>query len=496
MSCTQVCLVVLSLCGQEPLHRIADGTGEWSRFRGPNGAGRLAEAALPDRLDPAQDLVWRTPLPPGHSSPVLFGGRVYLTALDGESLCTLCLDAERGEVLWKRVAPRPRAIEVDGRNHPASPTPAVDAQGVYVFFPDYGVLAYDHTAEELWRVPLGPFVNDYGMGASPIVAGGLVLLACDQARDSYLVALDSKTGAERWRAHRPEARSGHCTPIVVDGAPSADGRRTSTVYLPGSFLLSAYDLASGALRWAAPGLSFEMKSVPILANGRVLINGYGSPLNQPGQQIAVPDFDAALAERDADDDGRIAADEMPPNRASMWFPSVDLDRDTKLDRGEWAFFQAALASQNGLLAFSIASTENDGEGDSGAASTPPPLVWAYRRTVPQLPSLLFDGEVLYMLQDSGGLLVVLDPDTGEALTTVRLTAAVDTYYASPVMGRDRIVVVSEHGLVSVLPTFAVDPTLSPLAVTDLGEKVYATPALAPGRVYLRTTAALYCFGVR
>jgi hypothetical protein len=92
------------------------------------------------------------------------------------------------------------------------------------------------------------------------------------------------------------------------------------------------------------------------------------------------------------------------------------------------------------------------------------------------------------------LLVVLDPATGEALKTVRVAAAVDTYYASPVVSAEHLYLVSEHGLACVRPLFAEDPELTPRAVTDLGENVYATPALAPGRVYLRTTAALYCFG--
>jgi outer membrane protein assembly factor BamB len=466
--------------------------GGWSRFRGPNGSGRLAEAGLPEVLDPKLNLVWRTALPPGHSSPVLWQERVYLTALDGEQLCTYCLDARDGRVIWRRVAPRPRKDVLDGRNHPASPTPVVSDLGVFVFFPEYGMLGYDLMAEELWRVPLGPFVNDYGMGASPILAGGLVLLACDQARDSYFVALDSKTGTERWRVARPEARSGHCTPIVSYGADTADGTPQGTVYLPGSFYLTAYDLASGAKRWAAPGLSFEMKSVPILVEGRILINGYGSPLNQPGNQITVPPFAEVVATNDADADGRISEREMPQNRATSWFPTIDLDRDTKLDADEWVFLQRALASQNGLLAFPAHATEPTSDSESSLA----PL-WAYRRPVPQLPSLLYDGkEVVYMLADSGGLLTVIDPRDGTAHTTVRIAAAIDTYYASPVMSKDRVYVVSEHGLTCVLPTWQASPALEPLSVIDLGENVYATPALAPGRVYLRTTAALYCFGQR
>ena len=114
-----------------------------------------------------------------------------------------------------------------------------------------------------------------------------------------------------------------------------------------------------------------------------------------------------------------------------------------------------------------------------------------RRPVPQLPSPLVYEDVLYMLNDSGGLLVTFRPATGEVIEKGRLEDAVDTYYASPVAGDGKVYLVSEHGTVVVLPSGG---GLEPLSVTDLGENVYATPALAEGRVYLRTVDALYCFG--
>ena len=77
---------------------------------------------------------------------------------------------------------------VDKRNNPASPSPAVEENGVYVFFPDYGLIAYDASGRELWKMPLGPFNNIYGMGASPVIVGDLLVLACDQSLGSYLMA--------------------------------------------------------------------------------------------------------------------------------------------------------------------------------------------------------------------------------------------------------------------------------------------------------------------
>ena len=106
---------------------------EWSRFRGPNGTGvDVSEKTLPLRFGPEENLVWKTELPPGHSSPILSTDRIFLTAFEEDRLYTYCLDRGTGKVLWRREAPRARLTEIDARNNSASPSPAVDELGVYV----------------------------------------------------------------------------------------------------------------------------------------------------------------------------------------------------------------------------------------------------------------------------------------------------------------------------------------------------------------------------
>ena len=455
------------------------GDEPWSRFRGPNGSGIAEGAGVPQVFD-GTTRRWRCALPEGKSSPVLTQDRVLLTGHAEGRLYTLAVDRSNGAIRWRREAPRTRTTEVDARNGPASPSAAVDAERVVVFFPDYGLLAYDLEGSELWRVPLGPFDNLYGMGASPILADGRVFLACDQQTGSYLLALDADDGEELWRVPRPEAKSGHCTPILHRPEGGA-----GQLILPGSFLLDAYDPASGERLWWSAGLSFEMKSVPVLYKGVVYINGYGSPMNQPGNQVEVPRFEEVLAARDADGDGTIAPEEMPESRASAWFDFVDLDADGGLVEAEWAYLRAALASQNGLLA--IRAGGPGARGDRTAEAT----LWSYRRSVPQLPSPLIYGDVLYLLNDQGGLLVTLDPASGEVIERGRLDRAQDAYYASPVAGDGKVILVSETGIVSVLGTGG---GIEPLATSELGEIVHATPALSRGEVYLRTEAALMRFG--
>lgn len=187
---------------------------EWNRFRGPNGDGIGPDGDLPTAFGPQEAVVFRVPLPPGHSSPILAGGRVHVTGFSETEFFTIALDPDTGEELWRAVTRRERVVEVDSRNNAASPSVAADESAVYAFFPDLGLLAYDAAGTELWRAPLGPFDNLYGMGASPILAGDFVVLVLDQKLDSEIVAFDRETGAVHWRTDRPEASSGHSTPIL------------------------------------------------------------------------------------------------------------------------------------------------------------------------------------------------------------------------------------------------------------------------------------------
>ena len=101
---------------------------DWSRFRGPNGSGISTATSVPTEFGPAKNLLWRLPLPQGHSSPILHGDRIYLTAFRGNALVTMAIDRVKGKILWERAAPEVKTKVVDKRNNPASPSPAVEAE--------------------------------------------------------------------------------------------------------------------------------------------------------------------------------------------------------------------------------------------------------------------------------------------------------------------------------------------------------------------------------
>lgn len=449
---------------------------DWPQFRGPNGSGVGQTTGLPSEFGPDKNVIWKKTIPTGHSSPVLIKDRIFLTACENEKLVTFCLDRKTGNTIWKKEAPRPRKEKLDFRNNPASPSPATDGENVYVFFPDFGMLGYDFNGKELWRHPLGPFDNVYGMGASPIVADNKVILVCDQQTDSFIIAVDKKTGKTLWKKDRPEAKTGHCTPVVY----SPEGGETQ-VLVPGSFLLISYSAKTGERLWWTSGLSVEMKSIPVIHNGVLFINGFASNLNQPGNQVKIPSFEQALEKFDKDKNGKLSKEELPVESPYDFYDFMDLGQDGHLDRTDWNFFKAFLASLNGMLAIRLG-----GEGDMTEKNT----IWTYRRRVPQLPSPLVYKDILYMIDDVG-FMTSFDPENGEVINQGRLREAGSKFFASPVASDDKIYVISLRGKVSVLKP---DGSNEIITVNDLKEECYATPAIGKGRIYIRTVNTLYCFG--
>jgi outer membrane protein assembly factor BamB len=145
---------------------------QWPQFRGPNGSGIDSGSGYPVAFSPADNVAWKTTIPYGQSSPVLAAGQIYLTASEGDRLVTIALDAASGKEKWRRELRPTTRHKIYKANDPASPSPAADADGVVVFFPDFGLAAYGLDGKERWTLPLGPFKSFYGMAASPVLANG------------------------------------------------------------------------------------------------------------------------------------------------------------------------------------------------------------------------------------------------------------------------------------------------------------------------------------
>jgi outer membrane protein assembly factor BamB len=466
-----------------PLTIIA--SDEWSQFRGPNGTGVSETKGLPTEFGPNKNVVWKTPLPAGHSSPVLTRDRIFVTAHDKEKLFVIALDRQTGKIIWQREVPRSQAGRLQNVNGPASPSPVTDGTNVYVFFQDFGMLSYDANGKERWKLPLGPFNMFYGFGASPILVDDKVILPVDQDNPtSYLIAVDKNTGKLRWKIDRPVVISGYSTPIVYQPKQGA-----KQIIIPESFQLSAYSVADGKRVWWVRGLACEMKSIASHDDEYLYINGWGFPQNQPGQQVPTISFEEGLAAYDKDKDRMITKAEISGAGGTTKmdkllvaaYEAFDMNRDEKLNDKDWEVFRAMLASENGLLAIKMG-----GQGDQTANA----IRWRYTKPVPQVPSTLLYQNVLYMINDSG-ILISFDPVTGNVIKQGRLHGAIDKYFSSPVAADDKVFLIGQGGQVSVLKAAG---EWEVLAVNELDDECYATPAIADGRIYIRTRSALYSFG--
>ena len=187
--------------------------------------------------------------------------------------------------------------------------------------------------------------------------------------------------------------------------------------MPGSFLLSAYDPRDGTRLWWVGGLSFEMKSTPVLSGDTLYINGFGSSENQPGAKVTVAPTVEVFAASDVNKDGKLSPEEMPTTHARRSLPFTDLDGDKHLNRDEWDYYKAAADSENGMLAIKLG-----GSGDMTATA----VRWRYQRGIPQLPSPLLYKDALYMVNDAGGMVTTLRPETGELIQQGRLKVPSDT----------------------------------------------------------------------
>jgi outer membrane protein assembly factor BamB len=476
---------------------------DWPQFRGPNGSGVSASTGLPEVFGPEKNVVWKTPLPPGHSSPVLTRDRVFVTAYAEEKatdnqqsadgakggagvkshkLLVICLDRQTGKLLWQREVPRARAGRLQNVNNPASPSPVTDGANVYVFFQEFGLVSYDGAGKERWRLALGPFNMFYGFGASPILVDDKIILPVDQdSPSSYLIAVDKTSGRVRWKVERPAVISGYSTPIIYQ--PKQGPKQ---VVIPESFQLSAYSVADGRRVWWVRGLACEMKSIASSDGEYAYINGWGFPQNQPGEQIGTIPLGEALKRYDKNNDKLIEKSEVTgaekmDKMLRGAFEAFDMDRDEKLNAKDWEVFRGMMASENGLLAIRLG-----GQGDQTATA----IRWRYQRPVPQVPSTLLYKGVLYMVNDSG-IMLSFDPATGGVIKQGRLQGAIDKYFASPVAADGKVFLVGQGGQVSVLKAAG---EWEVLAVNELDDEVFATPAIADGRVYIRTRSALYSFG--
>jgi outer membrane protein assembly factor BamB len=325
MTCVRnLALGMVLLCVSMPLW--AD---NWPQFRGPNGNGLTLEEQLPAKWDADTNIVWTATVPgTGWSSPIVWEDKVFIsTAVGDESTLPPgwqdsyfevadeddeeqgdegedeedeadeeevvkeppttvyswqlhCLDRNTGEVLWKRVA---RAGNPRNHTHAAntyaSETPATDGEHIYVYFGMVGVFCYDFDGNLIWEKDLGvhPMLADWGTASSPTLAGDHVFLQIDSEGDSFLIALDKRTGEQRWRKPRDE-QSNWSTPVVWKN-------KVRTELVASGKTVRSYDPNTGELLWSLRMSGHQSIGSPTGDSERIIIGSWEE--EEPGYLIAV-----------------------------------------------------------------------------------------------------------------------------------------------------------------------------------------------------------------
>ena len=468
-----VCLLTMAVSvAQAAVLAVADDAAWFRRDHGivPEGV------TLPAEFGEGPGRVWRVEMSPGISTPCIFGDSIFLTTLraDEKELATVALDRTTGQIRWKQIVPTKELEAFHSVGSPASSSPACNGTQVFAFFGSYGMLCYDLNGALLWERRLGPFQDEFGASSSPILVGDKVILNEDHDINSFLIALDQKTGEVAWKTPREDATRSYSTPVLFDNHGQFE------ILVAGSLQLAAYDPKDGRKLWWFDGLSRIVDSTPVVVGDEIFIATW-TPGGDSDDRIQMEPFAAALITYDKNRDGEIGQDELPADSDVLpRFFRIDLNQNNKLDQPEW---------EKHILVFERAQNIATAlrPGTLGPVSSENAR-WVYHRGLPTVPSsVVYDG-VLYMIKDSG-IITSLDAATGELLKQGRAEGR-GNYYASIVAGDGKVYLISEGGVVTVLKA---GRDWSILASTDFKERIMATPVVSDGIMLIRTDAALYAF---
>jgi outer membrane protein assembly factor BamB len=350
-----------------------------------------------------------------------------------------CLDRATGKILWKQLAAEQKpTISKQSSNSYATETPVTDGERVYAYFGMTGLYCYDLSGKLVWNKDLGsyPMAMGHGTGSSPTLDGDRIFVQCDNEKQSFLVALDKRTGKELWRVNRSE-RTSWSTPLVWKNK-----QRTEVVCL-GNGRVRSYDPATGKQLWELGGVNGQPQASPV-AGDELLYVGTGGG---PGGFGGGPGFDGG----GGGGRGRSGGGGGKP-------------------------LFAVKAGASGDITLKDRATSNDG------------VAWYLPQAGPATASpLLYEGN-LYVLEPRGGLLSCYDAKTGKQVYKERLTGA-RGFTASPCAHEGKLFCLDEDGQTFIIQA---GPTFKLIGKNKLEEMFWSSPAIAEGALFLRGVDNLYC----
>ena len=413
-------------------------SADWPQFRGPGGNAVSETAVPPVAFGPSTNLLWKTSLPLGYSSPVVADDRIFVTS-DEVGLETLALNRKDGRILWRQPALSDKTAPIKNPSGPgrAASTPVTDGAFVYAFFGTVGLIAYDLDGTEQWRQPL--LKPDPEISASPILIDDKIILVCDVGPGSFVEAIDKKNGRSIWRTERDRMRRSVSTPFhwVND--------KRDELIVSGSYWLSSYDPRTGKQNWQYSGTAKSASSTPVAAR-TLLVTATAQIGNDAGEDTA--------------------------SRAD----SIDFLTD----------FSQVLKSPMPRSENAMVAVRSCGRGEINETH----LAWKNTRSLPGAASpIIYKGRLFTV--KAGGFVSAYSLQDGKPIYQDERLNAPGDYYASPVAAGGRIYFVSQNGIITVIDATA--DTLTILAQNKMGEPTLATPALVRTNILIRTEKALYTF---
>lgn len=409
----------------------------WPQWRGPGGQGISNDSKLPTDWGPGRNIAWKTPLPAGASSPIVWGNFVFVTAaVEGEvvpgakavthtmggkewvhpdsvgadkkhTMKVLAIDAKTGKLLWEQTAYEGTVFDARHRRSSfAGPTAVTDGAMVYAYFGPEGLYAYDFEGKLGWKVVEKFATLGLGTGTSPVLFQNLVIIQRDDDNgdNSVVVAYDKRTGKEVWKTKR-NVEVSWGTPVLV---PAGDHTELIT---NGNEFIIAYDAATGKELWRTEGVKSNAIHTPLIGKGLVIVTaGY------PAKKVIA----------------------LRP----------------------------------------------------GAVATDKRVAWEYKKGTGYVLSNILYGDYLYLLTDNG-IVTCLDAATGVVKYEGGRPPVPSHFMGSPVAYNGFIAITSEEGETFMLKA---GPEHEVVRTNSVDEPVYSSPALANGRIYIRGAKHLFAIG--
>ena len=388
----------------------------WPGWRGPRGDGTSSETHVPRRWSglTGEAIVWKTALPgEGHSSPIVWGDKVFITTANVETQerLLICCARNDGRILWTRTVIKAPLERKHRENSFASSTPATDGEQVYVAFLDQAdavVAASDLNGNPLWQVRPGQFASMHGFSSSPVIFEDKVIVNGDHDGDAWIAALSRKDGRVLWKIARENKTRSYCTPLIRELA----GR--TQMILSGSKCVASYNPRTGDRHWIIDG---------------------------PTEQFV----------------------------ASIVYNS-------KHDM---------LFVTGGYPDLHLLGVRPNGSGNVTASH----IAWRANKGVSYVPSPIAEGDYFLVLSDAG-IASCYHAGTGALLWQQRVGRHA---HSSLISAESLVYFTTDEGRTTVVKP---GPQYAEVAVSELGQNCYSSPAVSDGQIFLRGEKELFCIGSR